>query len=216
MPSKHIIPSCARTIQTKFIPYLPKATIPQFRFGVQALTLKPFTSLASNARQTVAHPDTASTKMDRLVANQRLAQVLTERIAALGLVSPQTVIACDHSDFNGLMAFMGAVQTGKGRAVPVLAETAYSPRLPAHDDAPKRKRAMRRAYREQEQGLHEQVQQTLAEFADRLGFWPRLVFDRGFGSLSLIGFLVKHEATFYIRLKAGRLVELGSKRRQVR
>ena len=78
MPSKPIITSCAWTIQTQFVPYLPKACLRQFRFGVQALTLKPFTSLASNARQTVAHPDTASTKVDRLVKNQRLSQAIAE------------------------------------------------------------------------------------------------------------------------------------------
>jgi hypothetical protein len=50
---------------------------------------------------------------------------------------------------------------------------------------------------------------ALEELASALGFWPRLVFDRGFGGIRFIRKLVAHEAIFYIRLKASRLVELG-------
>lgn len=51
------------------------------------------------------------------------------------------------------------------------------------------------------QGLH-----------DRLGFWPKLVFDRGFGNESLVTHLVAEGATFYVRLKGGRFVHLGGER----
>src|SRR5260370_18181974 len=37
---------------------------------------------------------------------------------------------------------------------------------------------------------------------DRLGFWPNLLFDRGFGNESIIEHLHAAGATFYIRLKA--------------
>jgi IS4 transposase len=55
------------------------------------------------------------------------------------------------------------------------------------------------------QGLH-----------DRLGFWPKLVFDRGFGNESLVTHLASEGATFYVRLKAGRFVELDGQRVEVK
>lgn len=215
MPPVAIIPSSLRVIQTKFTPQIPKRWQPQFQFGIQAFTLKPFASLASNARQTVAHPDTASTKVDRLTHNPGLTEALAQMTAGLGLVKPTSLVNFDHSDFKGLMAFVGAVQTGKGRAVPVMVATGYSPRLPALDTAPKRKQTMREAYRRQEQHLYEQAKSELKAFKERLGFWPKLVFDRGFGGLSLVGFLAQEEAVFYIRLKAGRYVELDGIRCKV-
>ena len=74
---------------------------------------------------------------------------------------------------------------------------------------------MRVCYQQLEYGLYDQALETLEEFTGRLGFWPRLVFDRGFGGVEFIRTLVRHHATFYIRLKAGRLVELGGERLQV-
>ena len=188
----------------------------QLRFGIQALTLKPFASLASNARQTVGHPDTASTKMDRLTSNSGLAEALSVAATNLGFIRPSSIVACDHSDFNGLMAFVGAVQTKRGRAIPCLVETTYSPRLPARGDGvPMRKKKMRTAYRQLDYNLYDQAGTALEDFAEKLGFWPRLVFDRGFGGKKLVRTLVQHEAIFYIRLKAGRLVELGEERLRV-
>jgi len=212
MPSTVIIPGAIRTIQTKFMPQIPKRWSHQFQFGIQAFTLKPFVSLASNARQAVAHPDTASTKVDRLTSNHGLTEALAQMTAGLGIVTPRSLVNCDHSDFRGLMAFVGAIQTGKGRAVPVMVATSYSPRLPAHDQAPKRKQAMRKAYKSQEHHLYQQAEHELAAFRGRLGFWPRLVFDRGFGGLPLVTYLAKNQATFYVRLKATRQVEHGGVR----
>ncbi|HVQ44028.1 MAG TPA: transposase [Candidatus Saccharimonadia bacterium] len=180
------------------------------RFGIQALTLKPFASLASNARQTVSNPDTASTKMDRLARNSGLAEALSTATMSLGFIRPSSIVACDHSDFNGLMAFVGAVQTHRGRAIPCLVETTYSPRLPARgDDIPIRKRKLRQAYRQQGYNLYDQAEMALEDFADKLGFWPRLVFDRGFGGKHFVHTLMRHKAIFYIRLKARRFVDFG-------
>jgi IS4 transposase len=53
---------------------------------------------------------------------------------------------------------------------------------------------------------------ALQNFADRLGFWPKLVFDRGFGNESLVTHLAAEGAVFYIRLKAGRFVEFDGQR----
>jgi hypothetical protein len=147
--------------------------------------------------------------MDRLTCNEGLVSALSEAANQLGYVQPSSIVACDHSDFNGLSAFVGAVQTRRGRAIPCLIEATYSPRLPAHPDAPKRKQAMRRARHDAGVRLYDQVETALVAWAGRLGFWPRLVFDRGFGGVHLVRTLAEHGATFYVRLKAGRRVWLG-------
>jgi hypothetical protein len=215
MPSNKIIPACAQIVQNQIQPSIPARWRSQYRFGIQALTCRPFVSLASNARQTVPHPDTASTKMDRLVGNAGLASALGAAACNLGFVTPRSLVNCDHSQFGGLLAFVGAVQTGKGRAIPCLVNTTYWAGLPAHEDAPKSRQRMRAAYKALDYGLYDQVRTTLDEFARRLGFWPRLVFDRGFGGEALIRFLFQHEAIFYIRLKASRLVDLGGQKLRV-
>jgi hypothetical protein len=57
---------------------------------------------------------------------------------------------------------------------------------------------------------------ALQDFHDRLGFWPRLVFDRGFGNESIVTHLAAEGCLFYIRLKAGRFVELDGWRTEIR
>ena len=208
MSSKFIIPAYAQTIQQQVLPELPEYWHHQVRFGIQALTIKPFVSLASNARQTIANPDTAGTNMDRLVANEELAGELRRTVVGLGIITPHSILACDHSDMNGLLAFMGAVQTRKGRGIPCVLETLYSQFLPA-DAGPKRKQKLRQARAEAGIHLYDQALSCLEQLALDLGFWPRLVFDRGFGGISFIKGLASHNAIFYIRLKASRLVELG-------
>lgn len=56
----------------------------------------------------------------------------------------------------------------------------------------------------------------MQNFADRLGFWPKLVFDRGFGNESLVAHLQAEGATFYVRLKAGRFVEFDGQRTEIK
>lgn len=48
---------------------------------------------------------------------------------------------------------------------------------------------------------------ALQDLAERLGFWPRLVFDRGFVNESIVEHLTAEGATFYIRLKGGNYTE---------
>jgi len=217
MPSTtKIIPKCSQIIQQQLLPHIPKKWRGQFKFGVQALTLKPFSSLASNARQTVANPATASTKMDRLINNLGLAETISAAVTNFGIIHPSSLINCDHSDFNGLTAFVGAIQTKKGRAIPCMVATTYSQRLPAHSQAPKRKQRMRSERSKLNYGIYEQVRTTLDDFAGRLGFWPRFVFDRGFMSFELVRFFAERRATFYVRLKASQFVEVRGEKIRVR
>jgi hypothetical protein len=214
MSSTDIVRDSRSLIQNKLLPTVPKKWLSQVRFGLQAYALQTFQSATSNARRVVANPNTAARKSERLLANTALADQLGAVFDTLQLVRPSSYVNVDHSDMNGLTALVGAVQTRNGRAIPCLVETTFSDRLPSHEHAPARKQALRRArtnarkwqsftghYIDALQGLH-----------NRLGFWPKLVFDRGFGNESLVTHLCAEGATFYVRLKGGRFVHLKGKR----
>ncbi|MDR1300449.1 MAG: transposase [Candidatus Nomurabacteria bacterium] len=215
-----IITNINQLTKTKLAPVLPKKWLPQFQFGLKAYSLRTFHSASSNARQVVANPNTASRKSERLLANIGLAANLATAFDNLNLIKASSYVNCDHSDMNGLTAFVGAVQTRNGRAIPCLIETTYSDRLPGPSltTSPKRKLALRQARAEERQliGFTEHYINALQSLASRLGFWPKLVFDRGFGNKSLVTYLDAAGATFYIRLKAGRFVELDGQSIEVK
>ncbi len=198
-------------VQNQLMPQVPKRWVKQVGFGIKAYSLRSFASAGSNARKVVGNVHTASTKADRLLANMKLADHLGTVFDVLGLVHPTSFVNIDHSDMNGLMALVGAVQTRKGRAIPCLVETTYSDRLPSHADAPPRKKTLRksRAAERAQLGLTQHTIRSLKTFAKRLGFWPRFVFDRGFCSKEIVQLLCQYKATFYVRMKADRLVELA-------
>jgi hypothetical protein len=113
-----------------------------------------------------------------------------------------------------IIALVGTAQTRRGRARSCLVEDTYglgilsdgSASSNVSDQAPPGRHAGRT------QSFIGHVIDSLQGFHDRLGFWPRLVFDRGFGGEQLIRHLVGEGATFYILLKEGRYVELGGQR----
>lgn len=148
--------------------------------------------------------------MTRLLHNTGLPEALGKMAVSLGFIKPTSFVNVDHSDVNGLVALVCAVQTKLGRALPVFVRTAYSGKLSARDDAPKRTKAMRKSYNKQKRKVKLTAQTIcdLQAFHDLLGFWPRLVFDRGFGDGKLIRFLRRNKVTFYIRMRAGSLAEL--------
>lgn len=169
------------------MPQVPKKWLPQFTFGAQAFSLRPFQSAGSNARCVVSNPSTASTKCDRLLGNTKLAAHFGVVFDQLNLVKPRSYVNVDHSDMNGLTALVGARQTRNGRAIPCFVETTYAHHIPADSNKPrwqKLRAAMVLARKTQSFTGH--TIDTLQDFADRLGFWPRLVFDRGFGNESIV------------------------------
>jgi hypothetical protein len=211
MSSFGIVRDLRSLVSKQLLPQVPKRWTQQVDFGIKAYSLRSFTSAGSNARKVVENVHTASTKADRLLANLKLANHLGTVFDVLGLVRPDSFVNIDHSDMNGLMALVGAIQTRRGRAIPCLVETTYSDRLPSHADAPPRKQALRksRAAERAQLGLTKHTLCSLKDFAKRLGFWPRFVFDRGFCSKEIIRLLCQHQATFYVRMRADRLVELA-------
>lgn len=188
MSSPDIVRGIRTEIQHKLLPATNRYWRSQLAFGLQAYGLRAFQSAASNARMAVAHAPTAARKVERLFQNRALADDLGKIFDQLKLVKPSSYVNVDHSDMNGLTALVGAVQTRKGRAVPCFVETTYSDRLPAREDAPPRKKALRtaRAEARKVQSFTGHTIDALQDFHDRLGFWPRMVFDRGFGNESIV------------------------------
>jgi hypothetical protein len=206
--------------QKQLLPRVPKRWVHQFGFGLKAYGLKPFQSAASNGRSVVANPHTASTKTDRLLANFKLAEHLGLVFDALNLVKPSSFVNVDHSDMHGLLALVGALQTRKGRAIPCMVEATYASTIPAAGSkkSTPRWQKLRDAMMKSRltQSFTGHVIDSLQDFHDRLGFWPRLVFDRGFSNESIITHLQAEGTTFYIRLKAGRFVEFGGQKTEVK
>lgn len=210
MSPSAIVPGLHQLTQTILMPAVSKKWVPQFQFGLKAYALRPFQSATSNARMVVANPNTAARKSERLLANVRLAHQFGTIFDTLSLVKPGSYVNCDHSDMNRLTAFVGAVQTRNGRAIPCLVETTYSDRLPGLGSKRSTSRTDRLRKARTEERKHTSFTghyiNALQDFADRLGFWPKLIFDRGFGNETLVTHLQAEGAIFYIRLKGDRLV----------
>ena len=183
---------------------------------MEAFALRPFQSAGSTARSVVANVCTARSKIYRLLKNNRLAIHLGTVFDQLALVRPGSFVNIDHSDFDGLTALVGVVQTRHGRVIPCMVETTYALHLPAEGSTQSTPRwnALRSDMRfaRQSQCFTGHTIDALQDMADRLGFWPKLVFERGFGNYSLVTHLAAEGATFYIRLKEGRFVECAGER----
>lgn len=205
MSSKNIVRESRRLIQNKLLPSVPTKWLPQLAFGLEAFSLRPFQSAGSNARSVVDNANTAASKMLRLLANQKLATWLGVTFDQLKLVRPGSYVNIDHSDFDGLTALVGAVQTRNGRAIPCMVETTYALHIPAHENTSPRWKRLRQdmQFARAQQSFTGHTIDALQTLADRLGFWPKLVFDRGFGNESLVEHLNSAGATFYIRVKGG-------------
>lgn len=220
MPPSNIVTGVRRLTQNQLLTQIPRKWRPQFILGVQAYSLRSFQSVTGNARTVITNPNTAARKSERLLANLRLADRLGQVFDTLHLVQPTSFVNVDHSDMHEIVALVGAVQTHMGRAIPCMVEATYGLNIPSDGSAKstprlKRLRAAMLASR-RAQSFTGHVIDSLQNFADRLGFWPRLVFDRGFGNESLIRHLAAEGAVFYIRLKAGRYVELDGQRTEVK
>jgi Transposase DDE domain len=220
MSSLNIVQDSRTLIQNKLLPAVTTKWWPQLGFGLEAFSLRPYRSASSNARSVVGNANTASSKARRLLANEQLASSLGTVSDQLQLVRTSSFVNVDHSDFDGLTALVGAVQTRRGRAIPVMVETTYAHHIPAAGSrlSTPRWQRLRDAMvaARQAQSFTDHTVSALQSLHDRLGFWPQLVFDRGFGNVITIRHLVEQDATFYIRLKAGRMVELDGQKLSIR
>lgn len=214
MSSTDIVQNSRCLIQNKRLKAVPNKWQEQLSFGLEAFALRPFQSAGSNARSVVANTNTAASKVRRLLANYKLAARLGTVFDQLELVRPSSYVNIDHSDFDGLTALVGAVQTRNGRAIPCMVETTYALHIPAAGSAKSTCRWDRlrtdMQFARSQQSFTGHTIDTLQDLHDRLGFWPKLVFDRGFANESIVEHLSAEGATFYIRLKAGNYAECDS------
>ncbi len=65
-----------------------------------------------------------------MLGNDKLAEQLGTIFDQLGLVRPASFLNVDHSEFDGLTALVGALQTRNGRAIPAMLGTTYALHLP--------------------------------------------------------------------------------------
>lgn len=180
MSSPNIVRDIHSLIQHTFLPTVPHRWRAQLLFGMQAYGLHTFQSLASNARGAVANRRTALRKCERLFANEPLTEQLGTVFDTLGLIKPSSFVNVDHSDVDGLTALVGTAQTRKGRAVPCFVETTYAHHIPADGSRSSTPRWQRlraaMVARRRTQSFAGHTIDALQAFADRLGFWPKLVF----------------------------------------
>lgn len=219
MPSASIVRDCRTLIQNKLLEVVPTKWLPQVAFGFEAFSLRPFQSAASNARSVVANGNTAASKVRRLLDNEKLANHLGAVFDQLNLVHPTSYVNVDHSDLDGLTALVAAVQTRNGRAIPCMVETTYALHLPGEGSRTSTPRwdSLRTdmQFSREAQSFTGHTIDALQTLADRLGFWPKLVFDRGFANESIVEHLQAEGATFYIRLKGGNYVECDGEKTKI-
>lgn len=218
MSSIDIVADTRLVIQNKLLPSVPSRWRGQLSFGLEAFTLRPFQSAGSNARSVVTNTNTAASKVRRLLGNKKLADCFGTAFDQLNLAKPGSYVNVDHSDFDGLTALVGAIQTRNGRAIPCMVETTYALHIPAHEDASPRQKELRTdmLFARASQSFTGHTIDALQGLADRWGFWPKLVFDRGFANESIVEHLQAGGATFYIRLKAGNYVEADGQRTNIK
>lgn len=218
MSSPNIVRGIRESIQNQLIPSVSSRWSKQLTFGLQAYGLQAFQSAAGNARMSVKNANTALRKQERLFSNEKLSSHLGTVFDSLGLMTPNSYVNIDHSDMNGLVALVGAIQTKHGRAIPCMVETTYNNDLSARDDAKPREKRLRSAWTEERRyrSFTGHTIDALQDLHDRLGYWPKgLVFDRGFGNESIVTHLQAEGAIFYIRVKAGHYVEFDGQKTKI-
>lgn len=169
-------------LQSRILPAIAKRHQGLFRFGFEALTIKPFVSLNGNSRVTVKNRSTAQSKIYRLVTQQKIPSYFLQLVPKLGLVTHKDIVNVDFSTFGGFQVLTFAKQTHLGRSIPVYFSTITYP-----------------IASEGSQTIF--IQETIKQFIALLGFAPHLVFDRGFESPYLVPFLVTEEIPFTMRFK---------------
>jgi hypothetical protein len=137
----------------------------------------------------VENSNTASSKVYRLCSNQKILDNFSNLLKGSNLVLKDSLVNIDFSTFCGFETLSFAVQTNLGRAIPVFANCITYP-------------------------INEPGSQNLfvisevEKFGEILGFYPRLVFDRGFWIPGLLKSMLDKSITFYLRIKQGKLLEL--------
>ena len=174
-------------LQNSILPHVTPKHKYLFEFGVKAFTLSSFKSLNHNARCVVPNHNTAHSKAFRLVHNTNIVNTFRTIIPHLNIVRKDSYVNVDFSTFYGFQTLAFGVQTNAGRAIPVWSNCITYPIQEATS-----------------QNIF--IIDQLKAFKEVLGFYPRLVFDRGFMIPDLIKFMIENNIVFYVRMRKAKHV----------
>ncbi len=160
---------------------VPKQLQKLYRFGFWALTTERVTSMRGNARQVVENANTAKTKAWRLLKNRRWRLVIPALLVDLKLVTDASIVCLDFSDFHGWQILTFAMQTHRGRAIPIYFDIIKYP------------------ITEKSQNIF--IVSAIEEFVKTVGCRPKLVMDRGFACPHIIKYLCTQSHPFVVRVK---------------
>jgi hypothetical protein len=168
-------------------PLVPKQAKNLFRFGYEVLVSREIKSLRANSRLALKSWYASKMNIYRLTSNKKMADIFVSLLRYLSIVTPESIVIIDFSDFgNGFQVLMFAIQTRKGRAIPVYFEILKYP------------------IRKGSQNLF--IIAAIRNFTGITGMKPHLVFDRGFACPMIIQFLAKNQYKFTIRVKKSKSV----------
>lgn len=172
---------------------VPKQLQRLFLFGCQVLTAQRVASVRGNARTVEENFSTAKTKAYRLLANRRWLKVFPCLLAKLNLVSAGSIVALDFSAFGDWQVLTFALQTYRGRAIPLYFEII---RYPITEDS---------------QNLF--ICEAIERFVSFIDCRPKLVMDRGFACPHILKQLASLSHPFVVRIKA--IKKLTSEERKI-
>lgn len=152
-----------------------------YAFGFWALSGERVTSMRGNARQVITNPHTAKTKAWRLLKNRRWRYVIPALLTQQHLVTADSIVCLDFSDFHGWQVLTFALQTHRGRAIPLYFDIIKYP------------------ITEKSQNLF--IVAAVEQFVRIIGCRPTLVMDRGFACPHILKHLAKESHLFVVRIK---------------
>lgn len=165
----------------QILPIIPKQLSRLFSFGFWSLTTERVVSVRGNARLIVSNPHTAKTKAWRLLKNSRWKYVIPMLLRTFNLVTKESIVCLDFSDFHGWQILTFAIQTHTGRALPVYFDILKYP------------------ITKNSQNIF--VADAIERFVCIVGCRPKIVMDRGFACPHIIKYLAQHSHPFVVRIK---------------
>jgi len=173
-------------IQTQFLPFIPPKLHDRFLVGVQAFSLKRFTSINANGRSTARKRCTGESRTYRLTHDERFCELLPELVANFVNHSIGEIrMSLDFSKIGPLQIACLAVTTGKGRALPIWIKP-YTIKPKKGTMIPSLIKALDKFF-------------TKLENLDRIN----ICMDRWFISPRLLRFIDCKGARFIVRMKSG-------------
>lgn len=163
-------------------PYIPRQLSRLFSFGFWSLAGERVSSMRGNARLIVSNPNTAKTKAWRLLKNRKWKHVIPLLLRRLQLVTKNSVVCLDFSDFHGWQILTFAIQTHTGRALPVYFDII---KYPITKDS---------------QNIF--IVETIERFVSVVDCRPKLVMDRGFACPHILKHLAQKRHLFVVRVKS--------------